>query len=199
MKTISENIKTELAPSCTYAVIYIDPEMGIMTAVTDCGNYAYNPPETNEDFIKLIKSISKESLLNKIAAKSKFSFEATKQAAMNLFDEEDDKNIAARIFDEYIAPKIKRTFGNVNTISVDDFECAICNIKCCSFGAHETLKSPKQKTLDIWNDINDNLYDIISYEYSPRAIRFADIFAAHVQPFEIIADDVTRLLLRFYR
>ena len=69
---------------CTWADINLDHDTYTMSATTDCGNYSYwwQPTPNAESFIRLMKRINKDYLLNKIADDNVFSFDESKRLVL---------------------------------------------------------------------------------------------------------------------
>lgn len=51
-----------------WGVVNLDLKNGIMSACTDCGNYAYRWPEKGKEFLKRMKHISEEYLLERVSS-----------------------------------------------------------------------------------------------------------------------------------
>lgn len=78
---------------CTWGAIYLDPEKGILSAVTDTGDYAYRWPERGRDFLRLMIDVlahDYEYLLEKIAKRTKFDLAESKLLVADSFRDDDD-------------------------------------------------------------------------------------------------------------
>jgi hypothetical protein len=74
----------EMHHRCMWATVNIDHDRCTMTATSDCGNYAYRGyPGEGGTFTQLMKQISGEYLLRKIAREDVFDFEGSKQAVID--------------------------------------------------------------------------------------------------------------------
>jgi len=77
--------------NCTWADINLDNDTYALTAVTDCGNYAYcwSPTPDVERFKALMARIGGEYLLGKIAEENVFDFEESKRIAIDQAKEDE--------------------------------------------------------------------------------------------------------------
>ncbi|MDO4356909.1 MAG: hypothetical protein Q4E13_10405 [Clostridia bacterium] len=78
---------------CTWGVIYLDLEKGILSAVTDTGDYAYRWPEHGRDFMRLMIDVltqDDEYLIKKIARRTVFDLEESKLLVADSFRGDDD-------------------------------------------------------------------------------------------------------------
>lgn len=78
---------------CTWGVIYLDFDKGILSAVTDTGNYANRWPERGRDFMRLMIDVltqDDEYLLEKVARRTVFDLEESKLLVADCFRNDDD-------------------------------------------------------------------------------------------------------------
>lgn len=108
---------------CTWGEIYLDFDSGILSAVTDTGNYAYRWSERGRDFMRLMINVlayDGEYLLGKIAKRTVFSLEESKLLIADYFRGDDD-------------PETKEFLDGVAEIdacSRDGFMSALHDLEC---------------------------------------------------------------------
>lgn len=140
---------------CTWACIYLDLNRGIMSACTDCGNYAYRWPETGKEFIQLIANADKEYLLSKVAKSDVFDVQATIESIREYFEGDKTAQFALDQIEEN-SHMITNAEGLLLAIEENyAFDC-----------------------------LNGFPYDdtIFHYRYSNYAVTFVELFVKYVQP-----------------
>lgn len=82
--------------NCMWGVVNFDLAHGIMSACTDCGNYAYRWPEKGKEFLELMRTVDVEYLLSKISS-LKFDYERTVLEVLDYFDKYDNENCSKAV------------------------------------------------------------------------------------------------------
>ena len=83
---------------CMWARVSFDHEHYTMTAVSDCGDYAYSwcPTPEHESFIQLMKRVDKSYLLSKISSRSVFLLKESRKTTienLKLYFDDDDPEV----------------------------------------------------------------------------------------------------------
>ncbi|MDO4301564.1 MAG: hypothetical protein Q4D26_09275 [Clostridia bacterium] len=144
----------ELYHSCMWGVVNLDLKNGIMSACTDCGDYAYRWPETDEMFLKLMATVDSEYLLRKIARRIEFDLEGTINIIIDIFDD-----------DEEYQNRLRKFFTDYDYV----------------YDSNDFLSSIEEwDNDDLLADID--LYECLVYDYHPQAKTFVKIFTEYIQP-----------------
>ena len=109
--------------NCMWGVVNLDLKNGIMSACTDCGNYAYRWPEKGKEFLELMRTVDVEYLLSKISL-LKFDYERTVLEVLDYFDKYDNENYskAVSFFDTIERYDDEGLFADLD-LGIDDFIC----------------------------------------------------------------------------
>ncbi len=108
---------------CTWGVIYLDLDKGILSAATDTGNYVHRWPERGRDFLRLMIDVlahDSEYLLEKIAKRTEFDLEESKLLVADIFGDDDDPE--TKEFLDRVA-EIDAHSGAEFISALDDLEC----------------------------------------------------------------------------
>lgn len=143
--------------NCMWGVVNLDLKNGIMSACTDCGNYAYRWPEKGKEFLELMRTVDVGYLLSKISS-LEFDYERTVLEVLDYFDKYDNENCSKAVsFFEAINEKfVTRKFDFYDVIDEYDDEGLFADLDIDSF---------------------------ICYDYPIRAITFARLFVEYIQPY----------------
>lgn len=144
--------------NCMWGVVNLDLKNGIMSACTDCGNYAYRWPEKGKEFLELMRTVDVEYLLSKISL-LKFDYERTVLEVLDYFDKYDNENYskAVSFFDTIEGTFVTRRFEFYDVIDRYDDE-------------------------GLFADLDLGIDDFICYNYPSKAKTFAELFVKYVQP-----------------
>lgn len=140
--------------NCMWGVVNLDLKNGIMSACTECGDYTYKRPEKGKEFLKRMKHISEEYLLERVSS-VRFDYELTVLGILEYFEEEyeDEKYFKAVSF-----------FDKLDTISGGlDF--------------YNTIQRRDSEELFLDLDIDSFLV----YDYPSNVRTFAKLFVKYVQ------------------
>lgn len=124
---------------CTWGVIYLDFDKGILCAATDTGDYAYRWPERGRDFMRLMIDVliqDDEYLLKKISVRTEFDLEESKLLVKDYFGDDDD-------------PETEEFLNKVTEIeaySADDFTSALDDLGCTDSWEYVFMTYPPQAT-----------------------------------------------------
>ena len=150
--------------SCLWAIFNLDTKNYTLSIESDCGNYSYGWVRTpnSESFVHLMSRVDESYLLNKIADRTEFDYEASKAATI--------RNIEMVFEDE---PE------TVDTIN-GRIECKEC------------ISDMKYSDRDFYHELEEILYEydatdvheyiVCEMDYTANAKKIANVFCTVLQP-----------------
>lgn len=154
--------------SCLWAFFDFDPDRGMLSIQSDCGDYAHRWPERGDEFWKLCAGMGGDYLIRKLCGKPR---EVNQEATIDTVKEvlEDAEFYKD---EELNKMKIKSVMESLDMLYAD-FDCAD------EVGLAQYL-------LEQWNDDNGNpldcAWEYVAADYAAQQERIVQIYEEHIRP-----------------